>query len=62
MAQTVTSSSNLSDLILVHSHGKLAPRLIGFGQRLHHKPEYAYWTHVAVYVGPKPYDDYKDYI
>lgn len=39
------------DLILVHSHGRLAPRLIGFGQRLHHPPEFAYWTHVAVYVG-----------
>jgi hypothetical protein len=39
------------DIILVHSHGKFAPRAIGFGQRLHHPPEYAYWTHAAVVAG-----------
>jgi hypothetical protein len=42
---------NPGDYILVHSHGKIAPRLIGLGQKLHHDPEFAYWTHAAVYVG-----------
>jgi len=45
------------DFILVHSFGKLAPRLIGFGQKLHHKPEFSYWTHAAVYIGPHPDDE-----
>lgn len=39
------------DYILVHSHSKFAPKMIGFGQRLHHHPPFAYWTHAAVYVG-----------
>lgn len=45
---------NTGDVILVHSYAKLAPRLIGFGQRLHHDPAFAYWTHAAVYVGKAP--------
>jgi len=39
------------DFVLVRSHARLAPRLIGLGQRLHHPPEFAYWTHAALYVG-----------
>lgn len=39
------------DFLLVHSYGQFAPRMIGFGQKLHHKPEYAYWTHAALVVG-----------
>jgi uncharacterized protein YycO len=38
------------DFILVHGFS-IGPRLVGFGQKLHHEPRYAYWTHAALYVG-----------
>jgi hypothetical protein len=49
------------DFILVHSHGRIAPKLIGFGQKLHHDPAFAYWTHAALYVGIHGDPDFGDY-